>query len=160
MIEIKGSNNFVLISNFGGDIDNNFNLGRGTALITNGTAEVFESEEALNYRVAQINSQNLRPLPQIGKLCEKDKIYAYGEHKVRCLQEHFRMHYAPETTPALFLVIKSITDGYPQWKQPVGGHDAYNNGDRVMFENELFESIIDANVWSPFEYPQGWKKIN
>lgn len=45
------------------------------------------------------------------------------------------------------------------WQQPTGAHDAYNIGDRVTFEGNIYESLIDANVWSPTAYPQGWQLI-
>ena len=45
------------------------------------------------------------------------------------------------------------------WVQPTGAHDAYQKGDRVLFEGKTYESLIDANVWSPTSYPQGWKEI-
>lgn len=46
-----------------------------------------------------------------------------------------------------------------EWKQPTGGHDAYNTGDKVIFNNKVYESIMDGNIWSPTDYPQGWKEI-
>lgn len=45
------------------------------------------------------------------------------------------------------------------YKQPTGAHDAYNKGDRVAFGGDTWESMIDSNVWSPKDYPQGWKRI-
>lgn len=48
---------------------------------------------------------------------------------------------------------------YPEWVQPLGAHDAYKTGDRVTFEGEVYESLIDGNVWSPAAYPAGWQKI-
>lgn len=50
-------------------------------------------------------------------------------------------------------------DIYENWKQPTGGHDAYNIGDRVTFEGKVYESLINANTWSPSAYPAGWKEI-
>jgi len=46
-----------------------------------------------------------------------------------------------------------------EWRQPLGSTDAYNKGDRVTFQGEVYESVIDANVWSPSGYPQGWKLV-
>ena len=43
--------------------------------------------------------------------------------------------------------------------QPTGSHDAYNIGDMVIFEDKVYESVIDGNTWSPTDYPQGWLKI-
>lgn len=47
----------------------------------------------------------------------------------------------------------------PAFKQPTGGHDAYKQGDRVTFNGEVYESLINANAYSPEAYPQGWKKL-
>lgn len=49
-----------------------------------------------------------------------------------------------------------VADGYPDWVQPTGAHDAYALGDRVAFEGSDYESLINANVWSPTAYPAGW----
>ncbi|MGJ4091838.1 hypothetical protein ACN4DU_06590 [Corynebacterium macclintockiae] len=45
------------------------------------------------------------------------------------------------------------------FKQPSGAHDAYKQGDRVTYKGATWESTINANVWSPDAYPQGWKRI-
>lgn len=47
----------------------------------------------------------------------------------------------------------------PAYRQPSGGHDAYKKGDRVTFNGAVYESTIPNNVWSPADYPQGWKKL-
>ena len=48
---------------------------------------------------------------------------------------------------------------YPAFVQPTGGHDAYKTGDRVLYNGKIYESTIDANVWAPDAYPQGWKVV-
>lgn len=50
-------------------------------------------------------------------------------------------------------------DAIPEWVQPTGAHDAYNIGDQVMFAGSAYESVINANVWSPTAYPAGWRKL-
>jgi hypothetical protein len=50
-------------------------------------------------------------------------------------------------------------DTPPEWVQPTGAHDAYQKGDRVTFQGSVYESLIDANVWSPSAYPAGWLLI-
>lgn len=47
----------------------------------------------------------------------------------------------------------------PDWKQPIGSHDAYKRGDRITYNGAVYESLLPANVYSPDAYPQGWKKI-
>ena len=72
----------------------------------------------------------------------------------------------PKDVPALFNVWlqNETTDGtgegvevINEWKQPVGGHDAYAKGDKVYYDNQTFESIADSNVWSPDAY--GWTLV-
>lgn len=48
---------------------------------------------------------------------------------------------------------------WPEWTQPLGAHDAYAAGARVLFADKVWESVIDNNVWSPAVYPQGWKEV-
>lgn len=52
-----------------------------------------------------------------------------------------------------------VSEGYPEWVQPSGSHDAYNIGDRVTFEGSDYESLINANVWSPTVLPSGWQLL-
>lgn len=49
---------------------------------------------------------------------------------------------------------------YPEWVQPTGAHDAYNTGDRVIYNGKVYESTMDGNSWSPTGYPQGWKEVS
>jgi hypothetical protein len=47
----------------------------------------------------------------------------------------------------------------PDWVQPTGAHDAYDIGDCVKFLGNCYNSLINANVWSPTAYPQGWQQV-
>ena len=53
-----------------------------------------------------------------------------------------------------------IETSYPDFVQPTGAHDAYNIGDIVKFNGQLYKSTINNNVWSPDAYPQGWEIYN
>lgn len=48
---------------------------------------------------------------------------------------------------------------WPEWQQPLGAHDAYAIGAKVLFGGKVWESLIDNNVWSPAVYPAGWKEV-
>lgn len=74
------------------------------------------------------------------------------------IQEHTsQADWIPTTTPALYK--KAQTEDYPQWVQPTGAQDAYTLGAKVTFNGLHYQSLINANVWSPSAYPQGWKLI-
>lgn len=56
----------------------------------------------------------------------------------------------------------TVVDGnpvYPAWVAPTGAHDAYRAGERVTFDGQVWESLIDGNVWSVHVHPQGWMLI-
>lgn len=52
-----------------------------------------------------------------------------------------------------------VVDVVDEFTQPVGGHDAYQTGDKVMFEGQIWRSLIDNNVWSPISNPSGWEQV-
>lgn len=64
-----------------------------------------------------------------------------------------------QDTPATELGHSSFK-GYvrPTWTAASDAQDAYSKGDRVTFQGAVWESTMDANVWSPTAYPAGWKK--
>ncbi|WP_178945893.1 carbohydrate-binding protein [Kocuria sp. TGY1127_2] len=52
-------------------------------------------------------------------------------------------------------------DGTPaEYRQPTGSVDAYQAGDRVTYQGQVYESVIDGNVWAPDAYPDGWEKVD
>lgn len=48
---------------------------------------------------------------------------------------------------------------YPEYVQPTGAHDAYNTGDKITYDGNKYECLMDGCVWNPTEYPQGWQKV-
>jgi hypothetical protein len=100
---------------------------------------------------------------------EADKSYAVGtivKHGTNAdsetqlysvIQAHTSAEeWTPDTTPSLFKAIGFTDSGVPLWTQPLGASDAYNQGDRVSFEGDIYVSDINANVWQPTTY--GWTK--
>lgn len=100
--------------------------------------------------------------------------YRVGEHVVyegtiyRIVQSHRSQHdWLPSEVPALYTVANKTStdpvdpeDGYPEWEQPTGVHNAYHTGDKVMFEGLAYQSVIDNNLWSPVDHPEGWVEID
>jgi len=83
----------------------------------------------------------------------------YEDELYKCVQAHTtQSDWTPDITPALW-VIKSAPGVIPEWAQPAGAHDAYNIGDKVTYNGHIWESSIDANVWSPSAYPAGWTDL-
>ena len=98
-----------------------------------------------------------------GKAYKAKEVFAYGENSVgdaqlyQVLIDHTSAEeWPPELSTGLYKPIGVTSDGYPEWVQPLGATDAYNKGDIVSYNGELYESIVDANVWAPDVY--GWQK--
>jgi len=45
-----------------------------------------------------------------------------------------------------------------EWTQP-DSNNPYMTGDRVSYNGDIYESLIDNNTWSPEAYPAGWQLI-
>ena len=104
---------------------------------------------------------------KIGKSYEVGAFVKYGENGVgdpqlyKVVQAHTsQANWTPDVTKSLFTPIGLTDEGYPVWSKPTGAHDAYNIGDTVEYNGTLYESTINGNIWSPDEYPQGWKVFN
>lgn len=51
------------------------------------------------------------------------------------------------------------TSEYPEYVQPTGAHDSYKIGDKVTYKGKKYECLMNGCVWTPEDYPQGWKLI-
>lgn len=89
-------------------------------------------------------------------------IVRVGDAPYRVLQDHMsQADWTPATAASLFTPLRVVSVTAPdEWVLPTGGHDAYNTGDHVTFESMVYESLIDANVWSPVDYPAGWRLVS
>ena len=79
----------------------------------------------------------------------------------KVLQEHTSQpDWTPETAPSLFARVLAGQDGTEigEWEQP-DSTNPYMTGDRVMYNGTMYESVIDNNVWSPADYPAGWRVV-
>lgn len=85
--------------------------------------------------------------------------YKHLGNLYRCLQTHkTQADWEPQNAPALWFRIEAL-GVVPEFVPPTGAHDAYSKGDRVLFDGKKYESVIDSNVWSPVEYPAGWRLV-
>ena len=64
--------------------------------------------------------------------------------------------WSPDAYPAGW---ELLTDDVPEFVQPTGAHDAYKLGDRVLYNGQVYESLMDGNVYSPDAYPAGWQLV-
>ena len=79
----------------------------------------------------------------------------------KVLQAHVsQVGWAPTDAPSLFAKVLIPDDNVvPEWEQP-DSTNPYMLGDRVMYKGQMYESVINGNIWSPQDYPAGWKQIS
>lgn len=84
-------------------------------------------------------------------------VNADGETQLyKVIQAHTsQADWTPDTAASLYKKIGFTDDGVSIWTQPLGATDAYMKGDVVSFENQLWKSTVDNNVWQPGVY--GWE---
>lgn len=75
----------------------------------------------------------------------------------RCVQAHTsQADWTPPVVPALW--VRTSTEEWPEWIQPTGAQDAYEQGAKVSHNSKHWISDVDANVWEPGIY--GWSEAN
>lgn len=77
----------------------------------------------------------------------------------RCVQAHTsQADWTPTAAPSLWSRSANPTEEFPAWVQPTGGHDAYQQGDKVSHKGKHWVSTANGNVWEPGVY--GWDVIS
>ena len=106
------------------------------------------------------------PKWQVGKAYVVGDRVLYLGVLYKVLQAHTSQDgWQPDVAPSLFaknLIVKDEQGeqvDIPEWVQP-DSTNPYMIGDKVMFGGKVYQSVIDNNVWSPTDYPQGWEEVN
>ena len=133
------------------------------------TEQAYAIREAMDYAGATLEDEQALVCVRLYRPWGVKKEYAVGDFLTfgtnsvgdpqlfKVVQAHTsQSDWLPDATPALYVAIGLDENGYPEWAQPTGAHDAYNKGDVVNYKDVLYESLIDGNVYSPEAYPAGW----
>jgi len=103
----------------------------------------------------KISSSELNPLEyqdfieqwKAGVSYSAGDIVKYKDKLYEVLQAHTsQSDWTPDVAVSLFSI---YTTGISEWVQPTGSHDCYNAGDMVSYNNKIYKSLIDGNVWEP-----------
>jgi hypothetical protein len=104
-----------------------------------------------------LEAQELFPKWSIKHYAVDDRV-RYGETLYKCLTEHDAQEdWTPDTAPSLWVRVDDPTVEFPEWIQPVGSTDVYNQGAKVSHNEKHWTSDIDGNVWEPGVY--GWTEV-
>lgn len=84
------------------------------------------------------------------------QIRRYTDGKLyKCLQAHTsQADWTPDAAVSLWVSVSDPAEEWPEWSQPVGAHDAYEEGAKVSHNGKHWISTAPANVWEPGVY--GW----
>lgn len=106
---------------------------------------------------------------EVGKTYEENEKFTYKDKVYEVIQAHTsQTTWLPEATPALYKEYLNVeiqnedgskTEVIKEFIQPTGAHDAYNKGDKVLFNGKIYQSKIDANTFSPDQFADGWEEV-
>ena len=123
------------------------------------------AEKTIDYIVQTADDETLIDLADIFPLWKNKQHYKTGNivrfsadiYKV--LQDHkSQSDWLPPDVPALYVRI-APPGVIPEWRQPQGEHDAYGLGARVIYDNKIYESKIEANTTIPGSDERWWELI-
>lgn len=106
------------------------------------------------------------PIFQVGVEYKTGFKIRYQEVLYKVLQDHTSQEdWKPDRSPSLFaqVIVGQIDpdtgeQDIKEWVQP-DSTNAYMKGDKVLYKEVVYESLIDNNIWAPDAYPQGWSVI-
>ena len=102
----------------------------------------------------------LFPTFEVGKSYEVGERIIYEDKFYKVIMAHTsQADWTPDVAVSLFVEIPNPSVEYPEFKKPINAETAYMTGDKITFEGNKYISIMDNNVYSPTEYPQGWKLV-
>lgn len=126
------------------------------------------AQAALDQVLGILTDEQAETVPDVFPAWVVDTAYSAGDRRrhggilYKCVQPHTSQEgWEPPNAPALWTRIGEPGE-VPVWVQPTGAQDAYNTGDRVRYpeaSSPVYESLIDGNVWSPADYPDGWTEV-
>lgn len=106
---------------------------------------------------ATIIDAQRRPVWQAGITVLAGDVYQHERNLYEVIQPHTtQSDWLPDISVALWKRFYEPTDDPREWHQPVGAHDAYPVGARVLFEGDVWVNTINANVWQPGV--TGWQR--
>ena len=111
--------------------------------------------------IVALSIQEFYDIWGVGILYYVGRYITYNDVLYKVLIEHTsQAEWTPDVSHSLFakVLIDPSGETIPEWERP-NSTNAYMIGDKVKYEGHIYESVIDNNVWSPTEYPAGWKLI-
>lgn len=99
-----------------------------------------------------------------GKLIPKDKIIRYNNELYKVVKGiDWQADWTPDVVASDFTKITAPTTGGGEeivapWEQRYG-HNPYVKGDKVLWQNKVYECVLDTTTYSPTDYAQAWRLV-
>lgn len=116
-------------------------------------SEILSDEEALE-------GIELFPKWEVNKDYIKDQRISYEGLLYKLIPDthHSQADWPPDITPAIWKRVDDPTEEWPEWRQPQGAHDAYEDGAKVSHNGKHWINTYgDGNIWEPGVY--GWDQV-
>lgn len=129
--------------------------------------DAVEFRSTVNEIIGSLTDEQALAAPVLFPVWQAEVEYKTGDRiryegkLYKVIQDHTSQEtWTPIFAPSLFanILVDEETNTILEWIQP-DSTNGYMTGDKVLFEEKTYESLIDNNVWSPVAYPDGWKEI-
>ena len=106
-------------------------------------------------------------------IADEGKVLTNGTDKVSCIDTekpeewteieddeelYDTVENTPENAPVLWEDIQ-YKDGYRIIPEVITAGLAFSMGEYGSWQDKLYKSLIDSNVWTPDAYPSGWEEV-
>lgn len=131
---------------------------------------VEQLRRALQMYAGTLPDEQAREVATVYPRWEPGKVYAKGEYITHDTDENgdrvlykvaqghtSQKDWPPADNPALYTCVSLTPGGYPIWSPPSGAQDAYNTGDIVSHNGQLWRSKIDGNTTEPGTDERWWE---
>lgn len=103
--------------------------------------------------------QNVFPDWQVDILYMVGQRVLYNDMLFKVIMQHTsQADWSPSATPSLFARVLAGEQEVLPWEQP-DSTNPYMMGDKVIFEEKVYVSKIDNNIWNPVDFPEGWEEV-
>lgn len=112
--------------------------------------------------IVALSIQEFYDIWEVGVSYPVGRYITHNDILYKVLMEHTsQSDWTPDVSPSLFakVLIDPSDDDIPEWVQP-DSTNGYMTGDKVRYEDAIYVSLIDNNIWSPSAYPAGWQKVD